>query len=291
MTAVPVLVLALLTGLDDAAGAGAGVEDDPRGAPRIDGPQPLVARTFVPVAELTYDPGDLEPSLVKGEPQNPKEFSSVFYSTDSAGRACTATAVGKRVVLTAAHCVDDGGAIEIVVAGRTNRLLCSQAPEYRTDRTADWALCLAANPLAVTRPERVAPGPTQLRKDTAVVLTGFGCTERDGGGGGDGVFRAARARVVRTPPREFNYLETDFGASICFGDSGGPTFLQLGPTIAYRVQVAVNSRAEELGEGRLGTRSYLSSILTSEARQFLVEWSGKNAVPICGISEDPGSCE
>lgn len=218
---------------------------------------------FWSVSDLSFDP--TQPALLGARVTNPLDFPATFYSAAKEGR-CTSTMVGPRVLLTAAHCVGNGATASLRNAGRTYNGSCTHSPDYATNETADWALCLMQQSVPV-KYERVSINAALVTQGTELLLTGFGCTNTDGSGGNDGTYRVGEAPVRRTPSNDSNDIVTIGGVALCFGDSGGPAFAFLDPARSQRVQVSVNSR------GNIQDTSYLSSLSTPSAIGFLRDWS------------------
>lgn len=236
---------------------------------------------FWAVADLSYDP--TEPALLGARVGNPRDYPASFYSASRSGR-CTSTLVGPRVLLTAAHCVGNGATATVHHAGRSARSRCTHAPDYSSNPTADWALCLFDTDLTGIVYETISINPGLVTVGTELQLTGFGCTDFDGTGGNDGVYRIGEAPVTGLPNGNDYDIVTEGDVALCFGDSGGPAFRYLDAQRQRRVQVSVNSR------GNIRDTSYLSSLSTAPAIQFLDRWSSANGARICGIHRDTPNC-
>ena len=203
---------------------------------------------------------------------------------------CSASVIGPRVVLTAAHCSKANGEVVPVSemddveveagSGRRYTARCTLAPTYRPD-DHDMALCLTSGaippPFAVV--SSVAP-----RLGEVITLAGFGCIRSPGDGGNDGKLRIGEAPVTRaaagTPHRY--WFETKGSAALCYGDSGGPAFKRVaagapmqGPKVIY----GVNSR------GNISDLSLLTSLALPVSKDFMRQFAASNGVRICGVNE------
>jgi hypothetical protein len=251
---------------------------------------PADGPVFNSVGELTL-PDEVQPELRGGRVADPRDWPASFY-TRSAGGSCTASIIGDRVLLTAAHCVENGAVVTLRHAGLTYRAPCEHAPEYGGTRpeaaTADYALCALDRSLPGVPAERV--NTRALRVGEEVLLTGFGCTTDRGTGGNDGIYRVGEASVVVVPSGDNNDIVVSGRAGLCFGDSGGPAFL-IGPG-RRRVQVSVNSRVENRNPTgvELGPRSFLSSLSSPQGAAFLRDWSRRNELHICGLDSEATTC-
>jgi hypothetical protein len=167
---------------------------------------------------------------------------SVVMILGSFGTACTATAVARDLLLTAAHCVQPGADYKLVdsepgrapVLKDTARI--ERDPQFELKRlfghlaTADVALIKLPEPL----PERIPPVPLggaaeQVTVGDALVVAGYGVTVRGDGRTG-GTVRAATLVVTGQPgtlqirlfdPRTKGDRP---GLGACAGDSGAPAF-------------------------------------------------------------------
>lgn len=227
--------------------------------------------------------------LIGGQAARSADFPASFY-TRSDGFSCTAALVASRALLLAAHCMSDGAPIVLSLRGKEYEGVCTHAPGYAGDKTADWALCLMALPVAGVPYERVNVDGSRVRAGTRLLLTGFGCTTKAGDGGHDNVYRIGEATVETVPSRDSNDIVTKGSVVLCYGDSGGPAFVYLDDGKRDRVVVSVNSRVGVDKGGMIVDTSYLSSISTDPARQFLSDWSTRNGIAICGVHPNAANC-
>jgi len=204
---------------------------------------------------------------------DPNRLPATFAAND-----CTATLIGPRVLLTAAHCVDSTTANgthavrkgTIRLAGETVRrpiAACAIAPAYlsasptvNVPRSShDFALCEMANTVPV-RAETLTDLAKPLTTGTSLLVAGYGCSEKSvvQNNGRIPQFHneyASRNRTLRvglntitsTVIRGWATLRGRVGSTaaiICPGDSGGAVYAGASPepgrNSGWRI-VAVNS--------------------------------------------------
>jgi hypothetical protein len=237
---------------------------------------------FNAVKDLAYPL--VGPSLMGARIADPKQFTASFYASSASG-ACTSAMVGLGVLLTAAHCVANNGTIKVRLGAQEWSGTCTHAPDYAANRTADWALCRLGGGGPTVPFEVVNKDAALLKKNDEIQLTGFGCTQPDGSGGNDGIYRIGEAPVSRLPTAGTDHdIVTKAQVALCFGDSGGPAFRYTDPAKSRRVQVGVNSR------GNIKDKSYLSSTSTAAAIHFFTSWAEKNNAAICGLHAAATGC-
>jgi hypothetical protein len=182
-------------------------------------------------------------AMVGGAPPAPAEFGhSVVMILGSSGTACTATAIGRDLLLTAAHCVQPGADYKLLGSepGQPpvlkSILRIERHPQFEMGRlfnhlaTADVALIKLAEPLpARISPALIAGGGESVAVGDSLVVAGYGVTVRGDGRTG-GTARAATLVVTGQPGslqiRLYDPASKGLSAGLgaCAGDSGAPAF-------------------------------------------------------------------
>ncbi|CAN5826741.1 hypothetical protein BH11MYX3_BH11MYX3_25650 [soil metagenome] len=189
--------------------------------------------------------------------------------------SCTGTLVAPDVVLTAGHC--SGIHATEVVANTTNyngsggqRIAIKSFttyPDYQ--HTFDVAVIVLAKPVTGVAPRAVAKKCTYagFADETMVHLVGFGLTQHDGGGSNTTLHEAVApvldaectggngCRSGASPAGEF--VAGGNGGDSCFGDSGGPVYLDTdrGPVLIASVSRGLDDAATPCGGGGIYVRT------------------------------------
>ncbi len=247
--------------------------------------------------QISQLPEPVEPKVINGTRARPADFPASFYQSSGVGR-CTATLIGPSVLLTAAHCVANGGKVTISISATTFKGKCTHHEKWKDgegDVSADYALCLLDQELAGVTPERLDLAGTGLDVGQKLLLAGFGCTQEDMSGGNDGVFRIGLTKISEMPsynehqPNDM-LSESDPNenapAIVCPGDSGGSVYrLKSNSTVSgARSVVAINSRVGLETETKVNGKSYLVATFTSDFKSFVGTWSRRNNVEVCGLT-------
>lgn len=242
-------------------------------------------------------------------------WAAVAMAWSADGLPCTSTLIGPRVLLTAAHCVDNADA---PVSGADNSshtrpgtakfagsliplVSCAMHPAYadknwidaETPRSdLDVALCELSAPVSRLIMETVDTGARPNRNDP-LLLTGYGCInirvsnekiKFDPGRYklrmGDATIDAAGVADVQG--RKGSYLRTKSTGGepiLCPGDSGGPAFrgVSLGQQASQgRRVLAVNSMVEAVPNGAGHAFYSYATLLTDPAfKRFQQAWTAE----------------
>lgn len=230
--------------------------------------------------------------------------ASGFGRSGSSG--CSYTIVGERVLLTAAHCVRDGGSFTFARQGINYSAICTHHPQYSqaawdfaasvttpenpddsepqipVGATEDWALCVTNAVVQGVTYEVIATDPNEVAcaSGLQVTLSGFGCTRW--GGSIDGQFRTGVAPSTQCPSTNSQDLVTRGTTALCSGDSGGGAYIV--KSDGSRKYVGTNSRSNTT------TTSYLSATFGPKFGSWARSWAALKQVQVCGLTQDARGC-
>lgn len=219
---------------------------------------------------------DQNPVLINGNPVPNAQYPAIvriFAGTAS----CTGTIIGKRTLITAAHCAPSGSTMTFsTVTGKKYTAMMTNGPGYPTaDVDVNLGLMDSDSdvpPMSV----KMDPAPNAFERiNMPITLIGYGCVTAGGGGGNDGVLRMGNTAISGSTGLDL-ILKTPNGAALCYGDSGGPVLWK--DANGKYVVIGVNSK------GNIVDTSYTNRLTLPDAGAFLKSWQS----PICGIVDCSG---
>lgn len=208
--------------------------------------------------------------LINGTPVPAGKFKEVIKISTN-GAACTATVVGPRVIITAAHCANNDANSTFTIDGTQYTAKMTRSSLYPS-KDHDVALGTTTQVINVTP---ISIGGTAA-VGNGLTLFGYGCTNPNGTGGNDGVLRMGDTVITGFADFDMVSRKAD-GAALCFGDSGGPAYsTQNGKTTL----LGINSK------GNIKDTNWDIRIDIPETQDFIKGYANTNNVEICGINKN-----
>ncbi len=219
----------------------------------------------------------VKPSLINGMPVNDPYYKEVVAIEAEDGDQCSATIVGPRVIVTAAHCVTEGGQVSFKFEGKAYNAETVRSPLYQT-RDHDVAVGVTTKAIANALPFRIGKDP---KVGSPLTLLGYGCIKTNSIGA-DGILRMGNAVLNQISAFRLTSA-TPSGAMLCPGDSGGPALAKIGREDRI---VGVNSAVGVEPSGLIKGPNHHARLDSPEAIDFLNKVATDYGVDICGINSD-----
>jgi hypothetical protein len=209
--------------------------------------------------------------LINGTPVAEGAYKEIVrIRTGNSG--CTASIIGPKVLLTAAHCARTGSISQFDVDGVA----------YTADMTRSDLYPQKDHDMALGVIDKEVPGikyasiwDTKPQVGDTMHFLGYGCINPGGTGGNDGILREGDAQVTGFS----NYdIVSRGGAALCYGDSGGPAYYV--SKRGVKQQISVNSK------GNIKDTNYTTDLTSSESQKFLKDFAVQHGVDICGVTKD-----
>ncbi len=215
--------------------------------------------------------------LINGIPVGPGTWKEVIrIRSDGAG--CTATVVGPRTIITAAHCAKTGGTATFTLDGKDYSAVMTRSTVY-PGQDHDVSLGLVTPEITGITPATIG-GTASV--GLGITLLGYGCVNAGGGGGNDGVLRIGDSAIIEFSGFDMVSKKAG-GAALCFGDSGGPAFLVNG---TKKTLLGINSK------GNIQDTNYNARLDSDESKKFFTKWTGdNNNAQICGVNLQCGGVD
>lgn len=189
---------------------------------------------------------------------------------------CSGTLIAPSAVLTAAHCVEADGSVEVRIpsSATTARVRCVVHPRYRSSEPAhDLAVCRLDSPSSATPIPLMADGPPVVL-GASVNLVGYGLAapfER-----GTGEVRSVDTRVGKVSNEGF--LAGTVDRTACRGDSGGPMIVRDGATARVAGVIHGPSGAfcasPAIVVGVAGDLAWIANLTEPDAVSYVPFWVG-----------------
>lgn len=224
--------------------------------------------SFVLAAPTSISFGSTQ-RLINGSPVEEGTFQEVVR-IKTGGSGCTATVVGPRVIVTAAHCANTGSVSKFMVGGVQYDAKMTRSSLYPRQ---DHDICIGVTDEEITGVKPASIGGS-AEKGTRITLLGYGCTKPGGSGGNDGVLRVGETEVISF--KNFDMvMKQSGGAALCYGDSGGPAFVI---EEGKHLLLGINSK------GNIRDTSYDTRTDVEESKALFQKFTEDQGVEICGVN-------
>jgi hypothetical protein len=180
-------------------------------------------------------------AIVNGQPYGGHPSVGELYQTKG---YCTATLIGKKTVLTAAHCLTPGSDFAFRAGGVSYKAVSVHPhPSYAANSNSfDIGVMLLAQEPPIASIPIATSAPSVGQK---VTLVGFGVTGETAND--HGTKRIATTTITKVTSMHVIWMANPGGT--CYGDSGGPAFATIN---GQEVQVGVT----ESGDPPCGTKDF-----------------------------------
>lgn len=215
------------------------------------------------------------------------DWPSTYIFVGANGNPCTATAVGPRVMVTAAHCLPtiDSDGISGKIKGTEIDLWCEKAP--LNTYGYDLALCAASAqiPIPKNTPYESVQVGSRAEPGAPLMVLGYGCTKKGGAGG---VLYQGES-TVGTWVNQGKQFASHGSVALCSGDSGGGAY---SPTDKDRRVVGIASDvADDISRFTFLAHPKISSFIKNwQTRQVDPKSGATIKVEICGIDGSNSYC-
>lgn len=213
----------------------------------------------------------LETRLINGTPVKPGLYKEVVQIKVNGTFGCTATLIGPKVILTAAHCAPAGSKAVFTVKGKEYEATLIRSPLY-PQKDHDIALGVVNKKVKKVIPATLGEKPVE---GLEVTLMGYGCT-KPSGGDVDNILREGTSVIVGFDGFDLITRKPN-GAALCFGDSGGPLYVH--DEDGYTL-LGIASK------GNIQDTSYFQRVDDSDSLEFINSVIEEHEVEICGINLD-----
>ncbi len=216
--------------------------------------------------------------LINGTPVTPGTFQYVV-SISTNGAPCSASLVGPKVLLTAAHCVPNGGTTTFKVGNKSYSAKMTRSPIYNFPKS-DHDVALGLISEEVTGIDFGSIGG-KASQGLGIQLLGYGCTKKPAPGEtptSDGILRIGSTVITGFANFDMVSRKAD-GAAICFGDTGGPTLAKVD---GKDLLVGLSTK------GNLTDMTWSVRLDIPESDTFLRNFATQNSVKICGVTGECG---
>jgi hypothetical protein len=221
--------------------------------------------------------GEIVPTLINGEEVSKDDWRSVVrIKVGNSG--CSATVVGPKVVITAAHCGSNGATATFDLAGKSYSGKIERSSLY-PGKDHDQAVIILDQPVPKEDVKVFASIGGNPVVGGKIYLLGYGCTQAGGGGGNDGKLRAGLATIKGFSG--YGIISSE-GAALCFGDSGGPAMVDSNKE--KPILISTNSK------GNIRDTNYTLSTVSNESKAFWSAMASKYSAVICGVNGTEEIC-
>ncbi len=213
--------------------------------------------------------------VINGQPVPPGKFNEIVF-LHMADHKCTATIVGPRTLLTAAHCIDVAPDTWFEFKGQKYTAFFYQSPLYISSMDDDMAIGFTEKDMVGANPATVGHA---IREKANVRFFGYGCDSIAGTGIGVLRFGDSIIQVIGSDVNGYNFTtheNGESGAMICNGDSGGPNFLVENGQLFL---VGINRSTDFAGE------SDFTNLTHPASREFIEKTIEEHGAKVCGINQ------